>query len=65
MSTQDLNYATPGRPPGRLRSRLLGLSAYLDLAYGLLVLLVSRLEEGFGLMDQVAQVFFLLGTQKR
>ena len=36
----------------------------LNLAYGLLVLLVSRLEEGFGLMDQVAQVFFLLGAQK-
>lgn len=41
MSTQDLNYAAPERP----HSRLLGLSAYLDLAYGLLVLLVSRLEE--------------------
>lgn len=52
------------RGPGRLRSRLLGLSAYLDLANRLLVLLVSRLEEGLGLMDQVAQVFFLLGRQE-
>lgn len=60
MSIQDLNYATPER----LHSRLHGLSAYLNLAYSFLVLLVSRLEEGFSLMDQVAQVFFLLGTQK-
>lgn len=38
---------------------------HLNLAYGFLVLLVSRLEEGFSLMDQVAQVFILLGKENK
>lgn len=38
-------------------------SPHLDLAYGLLILLVPRLEERLSLVDQVAQIFLLLGRQ--
>lgn len=40
-------------------------ASHLDLADRLLILLVSRLEEGFGLVDQVAQVFLLLEKRNR
>lgn len=40
-------------------------SPHLDLADRFLVLLVSRLEEGLCLMDQVAQILLLLGTQSK
>ena len=39
--------------------------SHLDLADRFLVLLVSCLEEGFCLMDQVAQILLLLGTQSK
>lgn len=55
------NHVTSRSFPGGLHS----LSPHLYLAYRLLVLLVSRLEEGFRLMDQVAQVFLLLGKQNK
>ena len=38
---------------------------HLNLADRLLVLLVPRLEEGLGLVDQIAQVFLLLGKRNR
>lgn len=55
------NHVTSRSFPGGLHS----LSPHLYLAYRLLVLLVSRLEEGFRLMDQVAQVFLLLRKQNK
>lgn len=51
----------PHGPQESLTSGLHVPSPHLDLTYRFLVLLVSRLEEGFGLVDQVAQVFLLLG----
>ena len=56
----------PPAPSTAIETPLHGsLRPHLDLANGFLVLLVSRLEEGFCFMDQVAQIFLLLGTQSK